>query len=104
MRNDDFEYYRFLLEKIPSNEIPELLLLELLGSRQNILFCEGVPGSLNERIYSILFPDYVIKPVGGCPSVISFTKAFNIIPNITTKAVGIIDSDFHSSKRLATCQ
>lgn len=88
------------IERIPSNDLPEQLLLELLGSRKNILFCEGQKGSIDERIYSILFPKLTIMPVGSCFDVISYTKAFNKIPNIATIAYGLIDSDHHSNERI----
>jgi hypothetical protein len=100
-----FEYPDgFELEEIPSNEIPQTLLMELLGSRQDILFCEGEIGSLDEQIYSILFPGYTIKPVGGCLSVINFTKAFNRLPMSNRKAIGIIDGDYISKQRLDLLQ
>lgn len=94
----------FELEEIPRNEIPQTLLMELLGSRQDILFCEGELGSLDEQIYSILFPSYTIKPVGGCLSVINFTKAFNRLPMSSRKAIGIIDGDYISKQRLDSLQ
>lgn len=90
----------FQMEEVPANEIPPALLFELLGSRQNIMFCEGQVGSLDEKVYSLIFPDYVIKPVGGCLAVINYTKAFNKIPNLPMKAVGIIDADYHTTDRL----
>lgn len=85
---------QFVLQEIPENEIPKALLMELLGSRQDILFCEGVVGGLDEQVYNVLFPEYTIRPVGGCLSVISFTRAFNKIPMSTQKAIGIIDGDY----------
>lgn len=88
------------IEAIPENEIPESLLLELLGSQKNILFVEGVKGGSDERIYTILFPDLTITPVGGCFEVINHTNAFNKLLNINTKAFGLIDSDHHESARL----
>jgi ABC-type branched-subunit amino acid transport system ATPase component len=88
------------IENIPYNELPESLLMELLGSRKNILFCEGTIGSIDEKIYNILFPNYTITPVDGCSSVINYTKAFNKILNLSTKAFGIIDSDYHGTERL----
>lgn len=94
----------FELEEIPKNEIPQTLLMELLGSRQDVLFCEGDIGSLDEQIYSILFPDYTIKPVGGCLAVINFTKAFNRLPISSRKAIGIIDRDYISQKRIDSLQ
>lgn len=89
------------IEDIPHNELPEPLLLELLGSRKNILFCEGEKGKLDEKIYNILFPDFTITPVNSCFAVINFTKAFNKLPNVMTKAIGIIDSDHHGVERLS---
>jgi ABC-type cobalamin/Fe3+-siderophores transport system ATPase subunit len=88
------------IEDIPTDQIPESLLFELLGSRKNILFCEGVKGSIDERVYSTLFPELTIMPVGSCFDVINHTKAFNKLSNVTTKAFGIIDSDHHDSERL----
>lgn len=88
------------IEDIPTDEIPETLLFELLGSRKNILFCEGVKGSIDEKIYSILFPELTVMPVGGCFEVINHTKAFNKITNVNTSAFGLIDSDHHNNERL----
>jgi hypothetical protein len=92
------------IENIPDNELPEPLLLELLGSRKNILFCEGKKGSIDEKIYNILFPDFTITPVDNCFAVINYTKAFNKLPNSTTKAFGIIDADHHGTERLQALQ
>lgn len=88
------------IEDIPTDEIPETLLFELLGSRKNILFCEGVKGNIDERVYSILFPELTIMPVGSCFDVINHTKAFNKLQNVNTKSYGLIDSDHHDSDRL----
>lgn len=88
------------IEDIPTDEIPETLMFELLGSRKNILFCEGIKGSIDERIYSILFPELTIVPVGSCFDVINHTKAFNKLKNVNTKAYGLIDADHHNSERL----
>lgn len=88
------------IEDIPTDEIPETLMLELLGSRKNILFVEGVKGSIDERLYSILFPELTIVPVGSCFDVINHTKAFNKLRSVNTKAFGLIDADHHSEERL----
>lgn len=88
------------IEDIPANEIPEQLLLELLGSRRDILFCEGKKESLDTKVFEILFPQFTICPVASCLDVINHTKAFNRIPNTLTRALGIIDRDYHSEERL----
>lgn len=96
-----FEYpSEWDVKKIPENEIPEKLMLELLGSRKNILFCEGLKGSIDQNIYQTILPNFTIMPVEGCLNVINFTKAYNRIPNLNTTAYGIIDSDHHTHERL----
>jgi len=88
------------IENIPNNDMPESLLMELLGSRKAILFCEGKKGSIDEKVYNLLFPNLTVTPVDSCFSVMNYTKAFNKLPNVTVKAVGIIDSDYHGAERL----
>lgn len=88
------------IEDIPTDDIPETLMFELLGSRKNILFCEGIKGSIDERVYSILFPELTIMSVGSCFDVINHTKAFNKLKNVNTYAFGLIDSDHHDNSRL----
>ena len=39
------------IEDIPTNELPEALLLKLLGSRKRILFCESESDKMDEKIY-----------------------------------------------------
>lgn len=88
-----------LLEK--ENDFPISLLTELIGSRRPILFCEGDYNSLDYQIFSKIFLDYNIKPVGGHQNVISYTKGYNQISEIhENKAVGIIDSDFMENSEI----
>ncbi len=88
------------MQHVTENELPESLLLELLGSRKDILFCEGMKGSIDEQIFNLLFPHIIITPVGGCSSVINYTKSFNEINNLDVRALGLIDSDHHDNERL----
>lgn len=82
-----------LLEK--ENYFPISLLTELIGSRKPILFCEGDYNSLDYQIFSKIFLEYNIKPVGGHQNVINYTKGYNQISEIhENRAIGIIDSDF----------
>lgn len=91
---------KFEIEDVPSNEIPENLMIELLGSRKTILFCEGEKGSLDAKIYQLLFPNFTVMPVGSCNSVINYTIAYNKLPNTYSKSVGIIDADFRSQEEI----
>lgn len=91
---------QWAIQDIPENEIPEQLLMELLGSRKDILFCEGKNNSLDSKIFNLLFSKFSVYPVDSCFDVIHYTKAFNIIPNMLITAYGVIDSDYHSAERL----
>lgn len=90
------------IEEIDESSIPEALVLELLGSRQNILFCEGKKGSLDEKIYRTLFPQLTITPVESCFNVINYVRAFNKIKNASTHAFGLIDRDHQPDNRIET--
>lgn len=87
-------------ENISPNELPESLMLELLGSRRTILFCEGEKGKIDESIYQHLFPNYSIVPVGNCTAVINYTRAYNKLPDTYSKAIGVIDADFHETAEI----
>lgn len=95
-------HYPFHWEILPldGSEIPEELLLTILGSRKKILFCEGTRESLDIKILEQLFPDYTITPLTSCSNVISYTKAFNNIPNRLVDAYGIIDRDVRPEDQL----
>ncbi|MDU2643780.1 MAG: DUF4435 domain-containing protein [Negativicoccus succinicivorans] len=89
------------LEKIISNELPEKLLLDILGSRKNILFVEGEESSFDSQLYSILYPNYFIIPCGSCMQVIMRTKSFKSTQNIHNNNVhGIIDRDFRTQDEI----
>lgn len=87
-----------IMELSFDENLPEALLMEILGSRQKIIFCEGEKSSPDYRLYSILFPNYCVKPVGGHLNVINYTRAFNKSKeHFGNTSIGIIDGDFHSS-------
>lgn len=88
------------IESIPENEIPENLLMKLLGSRKRILFCEGKLNSLDSKIFEILYPNYTITPVSSCTDVINYVRSFNKIPNRNVEAYGLIDRDFRTEEQL----
>ena len=89
------------IQVIDNNEIPEQLLMELLGSCKQILFCEGTSTtSLDKKFFDVLFPNYIIYPLESCKEVINYTKAYNAIPNTNTKAFGLVDSDFRTPQEI----
>ena len=84
-------------EEVPSmEEIDKRLIIELLGSRRPIIFCEGKKDGLDYAVYSSLFPEFSIVPVGGCKEVISHVRVYNKSKLFQTPSIGMIDGDFHS--------
>lgn len=82
--------------------LPDKLLMELLGSRNDIIFCEGDnKKSYDFKLYSILFPEYLVVPVGGHLNVINYCNAYNSTDQILkNRAIGIIDGDCHEKKQI----
>lgn len=96
VRSYDADQQRWDYELIESNEsYPEEVYLEILGSRKPILFIEGNDSnSIDSRLYPYIFPDYLVKPMGGCQKVIETTKAFGQLKDFhTLDSKGIVDRD-----------
>ncbi len=82
-------------QELKENEdLPQKLLVELVGNRAPVIFCESHDDSkYDAKLFRILFPDFKIIPVSGCDKVCSLTKTYKSLklPNI---AYGIIDRDY----------
>lgn len=93
----EYDGRNWLIEKIDATDLPEELLLDILGSRKNVLFVEGEKNSYDTQLYSILYPNYYVIACGGCSQVITRTKAFKDSPALHHCSVyGIIDRDYRS--------
>ena len=89
--------YTWNFEVLPDTGIiPEQLVMEIVGSRRNVCFCEGNDNSsIDYKLYSVLFPQYTVIPVDGHRNVIDYVNTYNKTTSFVTKAVGIIDGDHH---------
>ena len=77
------------------------LLIELVGSRKPILFCEGTIESTDYQLFNILYSDrYLIKPVGGHLDVVNNVRALNKLTPQGIEGIGVIDRDFHTVEKL----
>ncbi|HRX13928.1 MAG TPA: AAA family ATPase [Eubacteriales bacterium] len=85
-------------EELPQDEaIPERLMIEIVGSRKNIIFCEGEnKSSLDFKLYNTLFENYTIIPMRTRDDVIKSVTAYNTNPIFCYKAIGIVDKDNYS--------
>lgn len=78
----------------PSEELPEDIVLRILGSRRPTLFVEGRKGGLDQKIYEAIYPDYYIIPIGGWDMVDRSVRAFrNHTQDHRLDVVGVIDRD-----------
>lgn len=88
--------------EIPIDDtLPQELIVELVGSKRNILFCEGQKDSYDYKLYSILFKNFTIIPTGGHQKAIDYCKAFNennVLFNLG--AIAIIDKDFYENEEI----
>lgn len=78
------------------------LYFDLLGSRKPILFVEGdASHSIDSKLYSLIFTEYTVKPLGSCNKVIESTRAFNDLKNFHhLDSHGIVDRDRRSDKEV----
>lgn len=94
----DFEFLGSTLEDLSSD-----FIVEVVGSRKPILFCEGSKTDYDFKIYENLFGDkYTVIPTGNCASVENSVDACNAHAATYSiqSAVGIIDSDLKSDAEI----
>lgn len=79
---------------LPTEGLPDDLLLEILGSRKPVVFVEGTTGSFDSSLYATILSDFLVIPRGSCTQVIQSVKALKSNPQIHHLEVyGIIDRD-----------
>lgn len=81
--------------------LPENLVVEIIGNRKNIIFCEGEKTSYDTTLYQAIYPNYYVVGRGGCEKVIESTKAMRssmALHHLT--CFGIIDSDYRVQEEI----
>lgn len=74
--------------------LPDELLIEVLGSRKPVVFVEGENGGYDVSLYRELLSNFLVIPRGSCSQVIQSVKALKANPQIHHLDVyGIIDRD-----------
>ena len=79
----------------PHETLSEQLILSIIGSRKSVLFVEGDDThSIDYKLYSLIFPEYTVKPMGSCNKVIETVRSFNDIQSFHhLDSYGIVDRD-----------
>ena len=92
----DYEFIR------NDDSFPEGMYLDILGSRKPVLFIEGAAtGSIDVKLYPYIFPEYTVKPLGGCNKVIEATRAFADLKEIHhLESRGIVDRDRRTEREV----
>ena len=95
VRNFDSENVAWDYEVLSSGNIPDDLFLDIIGSRRPILFIEGdARNSIDAKLYTLLFSDFSVRPLGSCDKVIETTRTFNDLRNMHhLSSRGIVDRD-----------
>lgn len=97
-----FPVFKYELIDHKDNVIPEELYLQILGTRQSIIFVEG---KTDVPFYQALFPNHKIIEAGSCENVIDYNKAMRLQENLMhIKVYGIIDPDYRNGEEIKTTQ
>ena len=82
-------------ETLMPGETRDDLFIDLIGTRKPVLFIEGdASHSIDARLYTLVFPDFTVRPLGSCDKVIETTRAFSGLRNMHhLDSHGIVDRD-----------
>ena len=97
----DWDYEFLDIDCYP--DLPGELLMEILGTRQKIVFVEGTKDSYDYKLYQELYREkgYHVIPCGGCQEVIRLVKSKKTYAQLQPIEVyGIIDRDFRCDREL----
>lgn len=87
---------------ISDGELPDEIFLQMMGSRRPILFTEGdTSHSLDMRLYSVVFPEFTVKPLGSCDKVIESTRTMQSLRTMhRIESYGLVDRDRRSDQEV----
>lgn len=100
---ENFDGNNWNIKEINSfDEISIENIINIVGTKKDILFIESEKEKLDYKFYTALFPNFKIIPVTSCSKVIDSCKLLNNsnFLNLNRKAFGIIDNDFRSNEEI----
>ncbi len=91
----DAELRQWDYEILDSPSMSEELFLDIIGTRNPVLFIEGdSTHSIDGKLYPLVFPEYTVRPLGSCNKVIESTRTFNDLKGLHhLDSHGIVDRD-----------
>lgn len=83
-----------------NKDLPQELMIELIGSREPIIFCESENEyKYDSRVFKLMFPEFKVVSSGGCDQVIASIKAYKTT-GLPQKVFGIVDCDYKMEEYL----
>ncbi len=83
-----------------NKDLPQELMIELIGSREPIIFCESENEyKYDSRLFKLMFPEFKVVSSGGCDQVIASIKAYKTT-GLPQKVYGIVDCDYKMEEYL----
>lgn len=95
VRSHDAERQVWDYTLLPPGTLPDDLFITLMGSRHPVLFIEGdAKHSIDAKLYPLVFPGCIVRPLGSCNKVIETTRSFcDLKPMHHIDSHGIVDRD-----------
>lgn len=95
IKNYDSSLRAWDYEIVPADNLPDDIFVGLIGSRRPVLFIEGdARHSIDAKLYTLVFQEYSVRPLGSCDKVIETTRSFNDLKYMHHLASrGIVDRD-----------
>jgi len=85
-----------------TTDLPDELLLRILGSRRPVLLVEGDKRSLDSTLYRALYPDKLILPMTTCREVIGAQRAMRELSSLHNLEIdGLVDRDHRSEEEIS---
>lgn len=97
----EYDGMHWKYEDVGNSDLPEELLLGILGNRRPVLFVEGTANSYDVKLYSIIYDNYCVVPCGSCSNVIAYTDAMCKNRQLShLECYGVIDRDYRGDEEL----
>lgn len=81
--------------------IPESIRKDILGSKRELLFVEGISSSLDRQIYQLIYPSVSVIPQGNCGQVERAVDGIKGTDNIHwINAYGLVDTDDRTNDQI----
>lgn len=76
-------------------DVPDDLFIDIIGTRKPVLFIEGdAQHSIDSKLYTLVFRNFTVRPLGSCNKVIESTRSFNDLRSIhQLDSIGVVDRD-----------